>query len=229
MQQAAGLREASMRSAPRAPALTPCDVAATLASFVLLAMLLSVPVAARAGAATALPADEHRHHLAPETVRSLADYRVPRVPLVRDDGTPVMLDEEIDDGRPVVVSFVYTSCTTICPLTSMTLSELQRRLGAGRDRVHLVSISIDPEQDTPARLRDYARKFGAGAQWQHYTGTPAASIASQRAFDVYRGDKMSHAPITLVRASRDGRWVRLEGFASADQLLAELGGAATAH
>ncbi len=111
----------------------------------------------------------------------------------------------------------------------MTLSELQRKLGTGRDRVHLVSISIDPEQDTPARLRDYAKKFGAGPEWQHYTGTLAASVASQRAFDVYRGDKMSHIPVTLVRPAAGNRWVRIEGFASADQLLAELGPVATSQ
>ena len=168
----------------------------------------------------------HHHHMAPETARTLADYKVPDVTLVREDGKSVSLSNELGDGRPVVLSFIYTTCTTICPLTSMTLSELQRKLGTGRDRVHLVSISVDPEQDTPARLRDYAKKFGAGPEWQHYTGTVAASVASQRAFDVYRGDKMSHIPVTLVHPATGSRWVRIEGFASADQLLAELAPAA---
>ncbi|MGN6525765.1 MAG: SCO family protein [Burkholderiaceae bacterium] len=163
----------------------------------------------------------HRH-VAPEIVRTLANYSLPNVSLVRDDGRRVTLRDEVDDGRPVVVSFVYTTCTTICPLTSMTLAELQRRLDAEHARVHLMSISIDPEEDTPARLRDYARKFGAGSQWQHYTGTVAASVASQRAFDVYRGDKMSHAPVVVLRSRPGGPWIRFEGFVTADQLLADL-------
>ena len=171
---------------------------------------------------------EHRHHIAPETSRTLADYTVPRVALVREDGRSVVLSNEIDDGKPIVLSFVYTTCTTICPVTSMTLAELQSRLGDARDRVHLVSISIDPEQDTPARLRDYARKFGAGPEWHHYTGTVGASVASQRAFGVYLGDKMTHTPVTLVRSAPGARWVRFEGFATADQLLAELHSATTA-
>jgi protein SCO1/2 len=175
-----------------------------------------------AQASTSTGKSEHRHHMAPETLRTLADYSIPRVALVREDGKNVVLSNEIDDGKPVVLSFVYTTCTTICPLTSMTLAELQGRLGGARDRVHLVSISIDPEQDTPARLREYALKFGAGPEWHHYTGTVGASVASQRAFDVYRGDKMSHAPVTLLRTAPGARWVRFEGFASADQLLAEL-------
>jgi protein SCO1/2 len=120
------------------------------------------------------------------------------------------------------LAFIYTSCTTVCPLTSHTLSELQSKLGTDRDRVHLVSISIDPEQDTPARLRDYAKTFNAGPEWQHYTGTLAASEMVQRAFDVYRGAKMDHSPATLVRSAPDAAWVRIDGFATADQLYQEL-------
>ena len=168
------------------------------------------------------PHAHHHHHVTPETTRTLRDYKLPVVTLVRDDGTSVALADELNDGRPVVLSFIYTTCTTVCPLTSQTLSELQRKLGASRDSVHLVSISIDPEQDTPARLREYAKKFGAGPEWQHYTGTLAASQAAQRAFDVYRGNKMDHAPAMLVRAAPGAAWVRIDGFATADQLMAEL-------
>jgi protein SCO1/2 len=96
---------------------------------------------------------------------------------------------------------------------------LQSQLGRDRDRVHLVSISIDPEEDTPARLRAYAKKFGAGPEWQHYTGTMAASIATQRAFDVYRGDKMNHNPVTLFRPAPGKPWLRMDGFVTPDDLL----------
>jgi protein SCO1/2 len=122
------------------------------------------------------------------------------------------------------MTFIYTSCSTVCPIVSHTMADLQARLGTARDHVHLVSISIDPEYDTPARLREYAQRFGAGPEWQHYTGTLAASRTAQRAFDVDRGDKMDHAPAVLVRASPGARWLRIEGFATADELLAELPG-----
>jgi protein SCO1/2 len=164
----------------------------------------------------------HQHQAAPEAARTSATYAVPDVELVRDDGKPVRLSEELADGRPVVLSFIFTSCTTVCPMISATLAQLQRKLGPARDRVHLVSISIDPEFDTPERLREYASKLGAGPGWQHYTGTLAASVAAQRAFGVYRGDKMNHEPTTLVRSAPGAEWVRIDGFATADQLLAEL-------
>jgi protein SCO1/2 len=180
---------------------------------------LAAPLAC-AGEAT----DPHAHHhaMVDGSTRTVASYQIPAVSLVRDDNRTVTLPDELNDGRPVVLAFIYTSCTTVCPLTSRTLYELQNKLGSARDSVHLVSISIDPEQDTPKRLREYAERFHAGPEWQHYTGTLAASQAAQRAFGVYRGNKMDHVPATLVRAAPGAQWVRLDGFATADQLLAEL-------
>jgi protein SCO1 len=197
---------------------------ALIGTLALYGTLLAAPAALADSPAGAT--DDHAHHhlmaATSTSTRSVASYQVPDVGLVRDDGKPVGLRAELDDGRPVVLAFIYTSCTTVCPLTSHTLSELQTKLGADRDRVHLVSISIDPEQDTPARLRDYAKTFSAGPEWQHYTGTRMASETAQRAFDVYRGAKMDHSPATLVRSAPGEPWVRIDGFATADQLYAEL-------
>jgi protein SCO1/2 len=146
-------------------------------------------------------------------------YTVPAVQMTRDDGKIVSLPDEIDDGRPVVLNFVFTSCGSICPVMSAVLSQFAHQLGADREHVHLVSISIDPEEDTPARLREYAKKFHAGPEWQHYTGTVAASLAAQRAFKVWRGDKMSHGPTTFVRAAPGTPWLRIDGFVTPGELL----------
>ncbi len=150
---------------------------------------------------------------------SVRSYTTPTVQLVRDDGKPVALADELNDGRPVVMNFIFTTCTTICPMMSAVFSQFERRLGPDADKVHLMSISIDPEQDTPARLVEYARKFHAGPEWQHYTGTLAESIAVQQAFDVYRGSKMSHSAVTLMRAAPGRPWLRIDGFATADDLV----------
>jgi protein SCO1/2 len=153
--------------------------------------------------------------------RSEAAYEIPDVTLVRDDGVSVKLRTELDDGRPVVLNFVYTSCTTICPMSSQVFEQFQDDIGAGESSVHLVSISIDPEQDTPARLRAYAAQFHALKNWNYYSGSVAAVTAVQRAFNAYRGDKMSHVPLTLLRGAPGRPWVRLDGFARANELVAE--------
>lgn len=182
-------------------------------------MIGGIPLCARADDAP----DPHAQHrpAVQRWTRSAVNYTVPQVKLVRDDGKSVLLPEELNDGRPVVMNFIFTTCTAICPVMSHTFSQLQSKLGSERDKVHIVSISIDPEQDTPARLSEYAKTFGAGVQWQFYTGTAEASVTTQRAFDVYRGDKMSHTPLALLRAAPGRPWVRIDGFATSDDLLHE--------
>jgi protein SCO1/2 len=191
---------------------------------------VSMRLAALAAAAmvgiSAPPASAHdetdphaHHHMMRNMKMSQVAYNLPDVMLVRDDNRTVSFKDEINDGRPVVLTFIYTTCTSICPVISQTLSQLQSKLGADRDKVHLVSISIDPENDTPERLRAYAAKFGAGPEWQHYTGTLAASVAAQKAFNVFREDKMDHNPVVLLRAAPGKDWLRIDGFATADELL----------
>ena len=167
--------------------------------------------------------EHHDHAAMPAGVkRSEADYKIPALTLVRQDGTKVAFPRELDDGRPVILDFIYTACTSICPISSQVFFEVQQKLGGERNRVNMVSISIDPEFDTPARLTEYAKKFHAAAQWQHYTGTVAASIAIQKAFGAYRGDKMNHIPVTFLRAAPGKPWVRLDGFASPDLVVKEI-------
>ncbi|MBS0396735.1 MAG: SCO family protein, partial [Proteobacteria bacterium] len=175
-----------------------------------------------AGARAADEPDPHAHHhaaAASAVRRAMADYAIPDVTLVREDGRPVPAREALGDG-PVLVGFIFTTCTAICPITSATFRQVQQKLAPG-ETLRIASISIDPEEDTPARLREYALKFHAGPGWHHYTGTVAASVAMQKAFDAYRGDKMEHTAAAFLRATPGGPWVRLDGFASADQLVAE--------
>jgi protein SCO1/2 len=160
-------------------------------------------------------------HAGNQLILSTVNYDIPAISLVRSSGEPVTLTDELNDGRAVMVNFVYTTCPGVCPLSSQVFAGFQRKLGKDRGKVHLVSISIDPEADTPAALTEYAKKFDAGAGWDHYTGSMAASLAAQRAFDVYHGDKMSHTPVTLMRLAPGKPWRRIDGFASADRLLSE--------
>jgi protein SCO1/2 len=149
-------------------------------------------------------------------------YAIPDVRLVRADGKTVRIREVLDGPRPVILNFIFTTCGAICPVMSQTLAKVQDRLGEDRARVTMVSISIDPEQDTPERLTAYARKYAAGPQWSFYTGSPEASVALQKAFGMYRGNKMNHLPVTFVRTTQGGPWVRLEGLGNAEAIISEV-------
>ena len=61
--------------------------------------------------------------------RATVNYQTPAVTLVRADGQRVSLPHELDDGRPVLLNFIFTTCSSICPLTSRTLEEFQDKLG----------------------------------------------------------------------------------------------------
>ncbi len=174
-------------------------------------------------------ADDHSHHMhslhaVSSVSRSEAAYAMPAVSLRNQDGVSAAFPALVDDGRPVLLNFIYTSCTAICPPMTRIFAEVREGLGADRARVRMVSVSIDPEQDTPARLKAYARQYGAGVgtDWLFLTGSDAASSAVQKAFNAYRPDKMGHTPVSFLRRAPGQPWVRLDGMAQADRILAEL-------
>ena len=153
--------------------------------------------------------------------RSEHQYPLRDHPLVDMGGAQTSLLKELDTDRPVMVNFIFTTCTTICPVMTGVFAQVQKELGPESGDVRMISISIDPQYDNPERLREYAKRFGAGPQWQFLTGEPDDIIAVQKAFDVYRGNKMSHVPATLLRRSRNDPWVRLDGIASGAEIVAE--------
>lgn len=171
-------------------------------------------------------ADPHAHHhhmMQSKTYsRSLHHYQLPDLVLVNMQGEQTSLLNEVNRGQqPVMLNFIFTTCTTICPVLSATFSQVEQQLGAERDRVRMISITIDPEHDTPARLRAYAARYNAGPQWHFLTGKLPDIIATQKAFDAYRGTKMNHEPLTFLRVSEQEPWLRLNGLASAADVVKE--------
>lgn len=182
---------------------------------------------ARADEAAAHAHHDHAAHMAKaasaSTRRSLAKYTPAPVRLVRHDGVVTAFPAMLDDGRPVLLNFIFTSCTAICPVTSQVFAQVIDKLGAHRSHVNVVSVSIDPEYDTPARLDAYAKRFGGQREaWSLFTGSSADSIAVQKSFAAYQGDKMNHVPVSFLRAAPGQAWVRIDGFAAPEVLLAEL-------
>ncbi len=150
-----------------------------------------------------------------------ANFTTPDVSVVNKNGKKLSFLKELDDGRPVIMNFIFASCSAICPMLSHVFSKVQDKLGKSGQKFHLVSISIDPENDTPAKLTEYAHKFEAGSNWDFYTGTIETSLAIQKAFNVYRGDKMNHSSVILMRVAPGKPWLRLDGFVSPDEVVLE--------
>lgn len=150
--------------------------------------------------------------------RSVSTYAIPDVVLIDYDEKPVNLRNLLASPDPVLLNFVFTACGSICPVTTKVFSNVPNAWGKEARQLRMISISIDPEADTPLQLKAYARSFGAGERWKFLTGRVEDVKAVQRAFGAYRGDKMSHEPLTLMRQASGKDWIRIDGFASTDAL-----------
>lgn len=169
--------------------------------------------------------DEHAHHQGPTHqgyTRSLERYHLPTVSLVGMDGGEVPLAEALDHPGPLLLQFIFTTCPGVCPALSAIFTGTLHQLGEEAEGARFVSISIDPEHDTPQRLRDYAHRFDAGRQWQFFTGSLEDVVAVQKAFAAYHGNKMRHEPVTFLRPSPGDEWIRFDGFPRAADLAHEV-------
>lgn len=153
--------------------------------------------------------------------RTIEAYAIPDVVLVNQNGTKVRLREVLKSDKPIIVDFIFGTCTTICPILSVGYANLQQKLGANSQSVHLVSISIDPENDTPKVMRDYLKRYRAKPGWDFLTGSRSDIDKVMYAFNAYIPNKMSHYPLTLIRSPRDGKWIRIFGLLSSSEFMNE--------
>jgi protein SCO1/2 len=180
----------------------------------LLALAALLPAAARAHGdhkAHAAPKDE-----APKPVKvTLAD-----TPLVDQDGRKVRLKTDVMAGKVVVVDFIYTTCTTICPIFTATMASVQEKLAdvVGRD-VQLITVTVDPLRDTPRRLKEYATSHRVEPKgWSFLTGSRADVDAVNKAFGTYTANIDDHPPMVMVGDTASGQWTRFFGFPAASDL-----------
>ena len=94
--------------------------------------------------------------------------------LTTQDGKVVHFYDDLIKGKIVALDLIYTTCQYACPLETARLAQVQKLLGdrMGKD-VFFYSITIDPDHDTPAVLKEYGEKFGAGPGWLFLTGKQA--------------------------------------------------------
>jgi protein SCO1/2 len=156
--------------------------------------------------------------------RTLVRYGVPDVALVNQEGARVRLPRELAADKPILLNFFFTTCTTICPVLSASVSTLLKNLGTEASEVRVVSIAIDPDHDTPEVLRAYRRRFSAAPEWELLTGSRKDIDSVLKAFDAYSPDKTAHRPLHFLRPAGADSWVRIDGLISASDLMAEYRG-----
>lgn len=169
---------------------------------------------------------EHAHHApaAPPPPGELTATRIPDVPVLTQAGEPRHFYRDLVQGRLVAINFIFTRCTAVCPLLGARFSQLQKMLGEDAARVGLISVSIDPANDTPQRLAQWSQGLGAQPGWTLVTGERADLDALLRSLGASAADPASHVPIALIVDERrqPARWQRLDGLADAAVLARAL-------
>ena len=124
--------------------------------------------------------------------------------LVTQDGETVRFYSDVLRNRVVLVNFVFTNCEDACPMMTRMLTQVETLLGEDRGAVLFVSMSIDPERDSPAAMKAFARKNGADHEnWVFLTGEPERVNFIVKRLGQYTEEVEAHS--TLLLAGNVGR------------------------
>jgi protein SCO1/2 len=142
------------------------------------------------------------------------------VELVDQDGRKLRFYSDVLKGKTVVINAFFTSCTSVCPPMNRNMEKIQAAFGerVGKD-IFLVSISVDPTTDTPPRLKEYAKRFHAGAGWTFLTGEKKNVDWALYKIGQYVEDKQDHTTVIIVGNEATGLWKKAFGMAKAEELV----------
>jgi protein SCO1 len=145
---------------------------------------------------------------------------IPDVPVLDQDGKKIRFYSDLVQGKVVAINFIYTTCTTICPILGATFANVQDQMGdrTGRD-FSLISVSVDPVTDTPGRLKAWGAKFKAGAGWTLVTGKKQDIDKLLRSLGASSSQKEDHPPLVLLGNDPKGLWTRAYGLMPLTELI----------
>jgi protein SCO1 len=163
--------------------------------------------------------------LQPPLRASVADLAAQDVVLVNQDGQRVHFYADLVKGKVVAINSIFTSCLTICNPMGANFAAVGKLLGsrAGKD-VNLISISVDPLNDTPEQLKAWRAKFNAGPGWTLLTGAKRDVDHVLQELGVFTPDKVEHSSVLLLGYERTGTWTRLSALAAPAKIAAAIEG-----
>ncbi len=143
--------------------------------------------------------------------------------LVERSGEAMRFREDVIGDHRVVVGAIYTGCSTICPITTAIFQNLEAALDdQGMNDVRLVSLTLDPANDTPDALTEAADMADAGPNWLWLTGDKPLLDEVLYGLGAYSRDIVEHPPVFIVGNGETGEYRQLFGFPAIDEFIAEL-------
>jgi len=146
------------------------------------------------------------------------------VELINQDGQKMRFYSDVLKGKVVIINAFFSTCTSVCPPMNRNLEKIQDALGdrLGKE-VFLVSISVDPETDTPTRLKDYSRRFHAKPGWLFLTGKKENVDWALYKLGQYVETKNDHPTVLIIGNEPKGLWKKAFGLAKSDELIRIVG------
>lgn len=140
------------------------------------------------------------------------------VEVVNQQGEHLRFNSGVVKNRIAVVTSFFTNCTAFCPMTQERLARLARRLGKrmGKDVV-FVSVSVDPLNDTPERMKAWSKKFKTGQGWSLISGEKDDVQSLLKSLGLYV-DTQRHQSVLIIGSQANG-WVRVSSWASPEKLV----------
>jgi protein SCO1/2 len=141
------------------------------------------------------------------------------VVLVNQNGEKMRLYSDLLKDKVVIINFFFATCQGVCLPMNRNIQKIQDALGDRMDKdVHIISITVDPTVDTPASLKEYAKKISAKPGWYFVTGDKANVDFALRKLGQYVDDKQDHTNIIIIGNERTGLWKKAFGLAASDEL-----------
>jgi protein SCO1 len=158
---------------------------------------------------------------AAKTVNSVAEKYFSDVELINQDGQKMRFYSDVLKNKVVIINSFFTTCTGVCPPMNRNLERVQEALGdrLGKE-AFLVSITVDPETDTPQRLKEYSRRFHARDGWIFLTGKKENVELALYKLGQYVETKGDHTTIIIIGNEPKGLWKKAFGLAKPDELVA---------
>jgi protein SCO1 len=151
----------------------------------------------------------------------------PNVMLTTHEGKQVKFYDDVVSDRILVINFMFTNCGDVCPLDTAQLKKVQHLLGdrVGRD-VFMYSISVDPDNDTPAALRNFMSRYDIGPGWTYLTGSREdVTLIQQKLGLPPPGDSpRQHSTSIILANSKTGQWVKRSPYENPQMLANTLTG-----
>ena len=144
---------------------------------------------------------------------NVVDLDIPDVELVDQDGKAGRFVSDLIGQNIAAVTFTFAHCTTICPTLDGIFKRLQGEIETTPDAgTVILTVSVDPVNDIPERLKQRADILQAGPGWSFLTGEKETVDNLLRALEVYTPDITEHPPTVFVVDGRRDVWTRLSGF-----------------